>query len=414
MQRGTALLFFSSVCVVGLFFIFAPLVGKFGAFGAGQTASVFFIESSKPEVLKQTVALADTNAPKARKLKILVVPGHDNEFWGTQFNGTKEADMTLELGKELAKLLSQDNKFQVILSRDDSGYLPELATYFKDHTSDILTYSNSKKKIMADLEASGKISAKTNGVPHVNAPAPVVVRLYGINKWANENNVDLVIHVHFNDYPQRKKSSPGDYSGFSIYVPEQQYSNSRSSREIAAQVSKQLGTYYPESNMPKEGSGVVEDQDLIAIGSFNTLDPASLLIEYGYIYEPQFLNPVIRSKVIEDLATQTYVGIHNFFGGSMPKLAGKYTTALLPHTWRDVVASGVQFNTSVLSLQAALVLEGVYPPKELGEHVCPLAGTYGQCTKKSLALFQQKYNLTDASGTLGPATMAKLNELYGE
>jgi N-acetylmuramoyl-L-alanine amidase len=134
--------------------------------------------------------------------------------------------------------------------------------------------------------------------------------------------------VHFNDYPQRKKSSPGDYSGFSIYVPEQQYSNSRSSREIAAQVSKQLGTYYPESNMPKEGSGVVEDQDLIAIGSFNTLDPASLLIEYGYIYEPQFLNPVIRSKVIEDLATQTYVGIHNFFGGSMPKLAGKYTTAL--------------------------------------------------------------------------------------
>ena len=411
-------MFFTLTALGGIFFVVAPLSVRTVLVRAGQTvgsqpASVFFIESSKPEVLKQTVTLAGANA---RKLRILVVPGHDDEFIGTQYKGVKEANMTLPLGKELARLLSEEDKFEVILSRDDNGYMPELAYYFREQEVEILEFVASKKKIMNDLEVAGKVSLMTDGVYHNDAPSPVVVRLYGINKWANENNVDLVVHIHFNDYPRRKRASPGTYSGFFIYVPEHQFSNARSSKEIAEAVSTQLQTYYPPSNMPKEGQGVgvVEDQELIAIGAFNTLDPASILIEYGYIYETQFLNPTIRIKVIEDLAIQTYIGIHNFFGVSLPKLAGKYNTALLPHTWRDVVAAGTQHNPSILSLQAALVLEGVYPPDEVDDHACPLAGTYGACTRKSLIAFQQKYNLDGASGKLGRETIRKLNELYGE
>ncbi|MDO8482207.1 MAG: N-acetylmuramoyl-L-alanine amidase [bacterium] len=411
-------LLFTLTALGGIFFVVAPLSVRTVLVRSGQTvgsqpASVFFIESSKPEVLKQTVAMA---APNVRKLRILVVPGHDNEFVGTNYKGVTEADMTLPLGKELARLLSEEDKFDVILSRDDNGYMPELAYYFREQKEEILEFVASKKKIMKNLEAAGKVSLMTDGVYHNDAPSPVVVRLYGINKWANENDVDLVVHVHFNDYPRRKRASPGTYSGFSIYVPEQQFSNARSSKDIADAVSKQLQTYYPPSNMPKEGNGVgvVEDQELIAIGAFNTLDPAALLIEYGYIYEPQFLNPTIRSKVIEDLAIQTYIGIHNFFGVSLPKLAGKYNTALLPHTFQDVLAAGVKNNLSVLSLQAALVLEGVYPPDEFDDHACPLAGTYGPCTKKSIADFQKKYNILGESGKLGAKTIQKLNELYGE
>lgn len=415
MNKATAFLFFALMGIGAVFFVAAPFLARINLVAEHQAteqpASVFFIESSKPELLKQIVALADQNN---RKIRILIVPGHDTEFWGTQYKSVKEADMTIELGKELARLLSQDSKFDVILSRDDNGYMPALASYFSEQEKQILDFVATKKKIMTDLKSTGKITTKIDGVYHNNAPSPVIVRLYGINKWANENSVDLVIHVHFNDYPRRKRASPGDYSGFSIYVPERQYSNARASKDIATAVSLQLGTYYPESNMPKEDTGVVEDQDLIAIGSFNTLDPASILIEYGYIYEPQFLNPIIRSKIIKDLATQTYVGIHNFFGSSMPSLAGKFNTALLPHTWRDVVASGAQYNPSILSLQVALTIEGIFPPNEFDEHDCPLAGTYGACTKKSLALFQQKYKLADASGRLDQATIEKLNELYGE
>ena len=48
------------------------------------------------------------------------------------------------------------------------------------------------------------------------APDEMGVRLYGINKWANENDIDIVIHVHFNDYPGRPRTGSGKYSGFSI------------------------------------------------------------------------------------------------------------------------------------------------------------------------------------------------------
>ena len=415
MNRLVTILILTLIGLVACFFVAVPIFSKnifaYGAESINNVASIFFIESSKPEVLKEVL---DKPLPVERKLRILVVPGHDNEYWGTQYKGVKEAEMTLTLGKELARLLLQDGKFEVTLSRDDNGYFPVLAKYFEEEKKEILDFAKSKKKIMKDLEISGKIALKLDGVSHNNAPSPVVVRLYGINKWANENNIDLVIHVHFNDYPRRKLSSPGTYSGFSIYVPEHQYSNSRSSKDIAYEVSKQLQTYYPESNMPKEGEGVVEDQDLIAIGSFNTLDPASLLVEYGYIYEPQFLDQTIRGKIINDLATQTYIGINNFFGKNNFDLSGKYNTTLLPHTFQDVLLGGMKNNPSILSLQAALVLEGVFPPEEYDEHSCPLAGTYGACTKKSLALFQKKYNISDEAGKFGERTLQKLNELYGE
>lgn len=418
MSRWTAFLVFTMTAFGAVFFVVTPIsmrtvIVRSGGATEAQPASVFFIESSKPEVLKQMVARADISE---RKLRILIVPGHDSEFFGTQYKNIKEADMTLPLGIELARLLSQDDKFDIMLSRDRNGYTPELEYYFREKKQEILDFVAAKKKIMNDLESVGKVSLKADGVYHNDAPSPVVVRLYGINKWANENSIDLVIHVHFNDYPRRKRASPGDYSGFSIYVPEHQFSNARSSKAIADAISEQLKTYYPPSNLPKEGwgEGVVEDQELIAIGAFNTLDPASILVEYGYIYEPQFLDPTIRRKIIEDLATQTYIGVHNFFGSSMPSLAGKYNTAFLPHTFQDVLAAGVKNNPSVLALQAALKLEGVFPPDDFDEHICPLAGTYGACTKKSVADFQAKYNLDDASGKLGRETIQKLNELYGK
>jgi len=29
----------------------------------------------------------------------------------------------------------------------------------------------------------------------------IALRLYGFNKWADENKVDAMVHIHFNDYP---------------------------------------------------------------------------------------------------------------------------------------------------------------------------------------------------------------------
>jgi len=38
------------------------------------------------------------------------------------------------------------------------------------------------------------------------------------------------------------------------------------------------------SNISGENRGIIEDQKLIAIGAYNTLDPAVLFMEYGYIH----------------------------------------------------------------------------------------------------------------------------------
>jgi len=420
MNKTAAFLSFALVGIGTLFFIMAPILARVNFFvtehpelAADQPASVFYVESSKPENLKQTFAGTNTQGSK-RKLRVLVVPGHDDEYWGTQFNGIKEADITLALGKELGRLLSQNNEFEIILTRDDFGYNPLLASYFSSNADQISLFVKAKKQIMSNLITLGQVSkiGVDEKIFHNNAPTPVAFRLYGINKWANENGIDLAVNIHFNDYPRRKKLSPGDYSGFSIYVPERQYSNSRASKDVAEAVSKQLQTYYPESNMPKEDA-VVEDQDLISIGAFNTLDPASILIEYGYIYEPQFLDQNIREKILKELATQTYIGIKNFFGATSP-LAGKFNTSLLPYIWKDLLEPGARYNTSILSLQAALVIEGVYPPQGLSKHDCPLSGTYGKCTWKSVTLFQKKYGIDDEPGRFGKRTLEKINELYSQ
>src|SRR3989338_6688405 len=160
MNKAMAFLLFTLTALGGIFFVVAPLSVRTVLVQSGwtvksQPASVFFIESSKPEIMKQTIALAGAND---RKLRILVVPGHDNEFIGTQYKGVKEANMTLPLGKELARLLSEEDKFEVILSRDDNGYMPELAYYFREQKEQILDFVASKKQIMNDLETAGKVS----------------------------------------------------------------------------------------------------------------------------------------------------------------------------------------------------------------------------------------------------------------
>ena len=288
-----------------------------------------------------------------------------------------------------------------------------LNSYFSTGERGILDFIDNKKQTMMSLVFNGKVVVKTGDVVHNDAPLPAVLRLYGINKWANENNIDLVVHVHFNDYPRKNRTVSGKYSGFVIYTPEKQYSNSRASNAVAVEVSKQLKTHYVESNMPREVVGVVENQDLIAIGSFNTLDPASILIEYGYIYESQFADADMRNEIITDMAAQTYLGIHNFFDNNSLSVVGKFNTTLLPYIWSNVVRSGVKNSESILALQTAMVSEGLYPPDSLDPHDCPLSGTYGLCTRTSLSLFQQKYNLKNTSGILNTQTLEKFNELYG-
>ncbi len=253
------------------------------------------------------------------------------------------------------------------------------------------------------------------GVQHNKAPGSVAFKLFGINKWVNDNGVDLVIHVHFNDFPGHSQKKPGIYSGFTIYIPETSAPSASSSRALAESLFSSLSRVHAVSDLPIENKGIVPDSELIATGVFHSLLPAAALIEYGYIYEPMYTaGPITRAAALKERAFQTFVGVENFFGIPTKSDTHPYLSAFLPHAFpADVPATG--FTTAdMMALQAALINEQVFPVPGTTLRLCPMSAALkiDQCTKMAIAAFQQKYGISPASGNLGPVTLKKLNSLY--
>ena len=338
--------------------------------------------------------------------KILIVPGHDNESkGGAQFKDIREADMNLKVAGDLYKYLSEDGHFRVFITRDKNGYKDEAVKYLSDNYSSILSFRNASKDKMNNFLENGIIK-KIVGVDHNYASEDDSVKLYAINKWADDNGMDLVIHIHFNDYPNRKLNRVGEYSGFSIYIPEKQLPNYEKSFEIVNSVFSQLKKYFPVSDLPKEDKGIIEDQELIAVGSNLSLSSPVFLVEYGYIYESQFINPKIQPLMFKELAYQTYQGIKNYFEPIMEE-----KTAIFPYTFKNQVEKGLKNNPDAWALQMALLQEGVYPPSGFTKNECGLTGNFGKCTEESVIAFQRKYDIPQ-TGSVGPFTLSKLNNLF--
>jgi hypothetical protein len=253
-------------------------------------------------------------------------------------------------------------------------------------------------------------------VEHIAIPSEDTLTLYGINKWARDHNVDIVLHLHFNDYPRRYQRLAGKYSGFSIYIPERQLLNYKSSHAVATSVADRLKKYFPVSDYPPESAGLVEDQDLIAVGAPSSFYGAAMLVEYGYIYEQQFLDPELRPMAIRELAHQTYLGLKNFFE---PSFVENFSpNSLTAYNWGKYLRRGFKSDPDVYALQLTLLESGFYPPfdesktNRRSKNDCPINGTFGGCTERALKAFQEKYGIS-ATGFAGPATIQKLNELYG-
>lgn len=252
-------------------------------------------------------------SPIPVKVKILLVPGHEPGFGGAEFANLKERTMNTELASDLQELLQNDPHFEVFKTRSNEEWDPVFAKYFKDQWTSIIKWQKESHAEMKNLIAIGSTTVATPKVYHNSAPTNVALRLYGITKWANENGIDVAIHIHFNDFPDHGDGVAGKYTGFSIYVPVGQFGNSTTTRAIANAVFKRLAAFNSVSTLPGESSGIVDEPELIAIGANNTADAASTLIEYGYIYERQFRDLTTRSLTLKNLAQQTYLGLKDFF-----------------------------------------------------------------------------------------------------
>lgn len=251
-------------------------------------------------------------AHAAKPVKILIVPGHDNVVWGAQYGSLKEADMNLALATRLFDTLKKDKRFKVYITRDPGGYTQGFVDYFSEHAKAIVSFRNNAKAEMQNKVKNGDF-VEREGVPHNNASEDVSMILYGINKWANENEMDAVIHVHFNDYRRSNRKIMGEYKGFAIYMPEKQMENSKESVKLAKSVFTQLNSRYIASTYPPEKGGLLPDQSLIALGSNDTLlsSVRSILIEYGYIY--RFGDSNARYISYDFMSSLTAKGIKEYF-----------------------------------------------------------------------------------------------------
>ncbi len=350
---------------------------------------------------------------RQEKIRILLVPGHEPSYGGAEFGSIKERDLNVELANDLEQILANNSKYQVLVTRSTTAWSPEFSDYFSNSWQNIIDWVK-----VYQQESLKLISVNsTNGKPriyHNTAPRNVALRLYGITKWSNEHNIDIAIHIHFNDNPGHSSNTPGKYSGFTIYVPEKNYMNSTTTQAIAQTVYERLSKYNPISDLLGESSGITYEPDLIAIGANNTADAASMLIEYGYIYESQFTNPALRDLTLKDLAFQTYLGLQDFFDPSNAiSLAKSYDTLVLPHEWRSLIDVRSNSSRDVFALQTAFISDGLYPPVPKDLNDCPRTGTLGPCTKAALSEFQKKYGITGENGIVGPRTLEILNQTFG-
>jgi len=352
-----------------------------------------------------------TSSSNTKPVKILIVPGHEPSEGGTAYKDVWERDVVVDIANELATQLRTNPRLSVMLARTKTEWHPILENYFTANWETIRAWRDNNKVETARKIATGHMEEAEPAVRHNPAPEGPSVRLNGINKWADENDIDIVLHLHINDYPRSPTTQPGKYSGFAIYVPDSQYGNSGSSKVLAQKLYDRLVRYYPVSNLAGESAGIIEEMKLIAIGRDNSQSAASLLIEYGYIYEPHYTDETLRAAAIPDLAYQTFAGVQDFFNAPAPET---HASTLLPFTWSKTVDSRDPDSVDVLALQTALTSEGVYPPPGNTLNECPRSGKFGPCTERALRLFQQKYGIEGDGTVVGPATRAELNARYGE
>ncbi len=348
------------------------------------------------------------------KVRVLIVPGHEPSYGGAEYADLKERNMTVELGEDLYDYLARDGHYQTFITRDTTSWSPIFSSYFASGMSAIAAWRSNYENEMSQMIALGSTTLANPKVIHNSVPDNVALRLYGITKWANENNIDITIHIHFNDDPTRSGDSPGKFSGLAVYVPVAQYENSTTTHAIADAVFKRLSKYNAVSNLPAESAGVVDDPELIAVGANNTADSASMLIEYAYIYEQQFADPATRSLAIKDLAYQTYLGLEDFFNSRDARALGlTYDTVALPYNWKNPISVAGTQGPDVFALQTALSIDGEYPPIDKSKNDCPRSGKLGPCTKTAISAFQEKYGITGEDGAVGSKTLQLLNQHYG-
>jgi hypothetical protein len=249
------------IAFTGVFILLALILGKLLSPG-GLEQFISRLFWPRQDYLAQ---LYQYKAPHS--YRVLIVPGHSNSESGAQYNGLVESNLNIELAYNLAFLLESDPDFSALVSRKPNGQLSNwLSYYIEQEDAYITSFRNVSRRRFQESIARGEVEDRST--PYHNfASTKAAYELYALNHFANANDIEAVIHLHFNDDGERRPNKPGKYKGFTIYVPERQLPNAKESIALGIILRDKIALFFPTSSMPFEKGGFVEDQELIAIGS---------------------------------------------------------------------------------------------------------------------------------------------------
>ncbi len=354
-----------------------------------------FVTTTTSAALQAKYKAAATGGPK---VKVLIVPGHEPGYGGSVYGNLLERDLNVDIATKLAADFAKNPRFEVVVARTGAAWTPSLSTYFESGWPGILKFISDHKASMTAL-TDGAGSATGFQAGHNTAAESVAQRLYGISKWGNENGVDVAIHIHINDAGNKM------HQGFAVYVPDAKYGNAGASRSLGNAIASELNHVNASSTLPIENLGVVGDQDLIALGAYNTANFASVLVEYAYIYESKLAYPETRGAILGDFAWQTYRGVAAYFQDPVKGSDSK----VLPNAWKVPSPAAGKSDPEIYALQIALHKLGFYPAPGTSLYDCPISGFNGACTQTALKNYQKSKGW-QPTGSVGPLTAAALKK----
>ena len=115
-------------------------------------------------------------------IRVLIVPGHDDENSGAVYKEVREEDMTLMLAKEVESILENNPQISADLTRRDEGYIIELQEYFEEEKNEIEDFIQDHieetEEIIEDKNKKKKDKKKKNLKKKKSKPIDIKMILY--------------------------------------------------------------------------------------------------------------------------------------------------------------------------------------------------------------------------------------------
>jgi N-acetylmuramoyl-L-alanine amidase len=92
------------------------------------------------------------------KVRILISPGHEPNYGGTEYRDLKERELNVELAGYLKDFLKGNDHYEVIVSRDNKAWNTDLQKYFDEHWEDIKTFIKQSQSEMIHSVNTGKVT----------------------------------------------------------------------------------------------------------------------------------------------------------------------------------------------------------------------------------------------------------------